>query len=129
MTRFLILLSIYWQSAMHGVDPRIVTAMVYVESSFRSNAVNRGCIGLMQVSLATWKLKLQLDESRMTEVMYNLDKGLDILQIYYRQTGDIWKALHFYNNGPSGKYNNTNYVRKVKRVYKLIQGRASCHTW
>jgi hypothetical protein len=23
MTRFLILLSIYWQSAMHGVDPRI----------------------------------------------------------------------------------------------------------
>jgi len=26
MTRFLILCSIYWASAMHGVDPRIVTA-------------------------------------------------------------------------------------------------------
>jgi hypothetical protein len=26
MTRFLIIASIYWASAMHGVDPRIVTA-------------------------------------------------------------------------------------------------------
>jgi hypothetical protein len=26
MTRLLILLHIYWASAMHGVDPRIVTA-------------------------------------------------------------------------------------------------------
>jgi len=129
MTRLLILCAIYWQSAMHGVDPRIVTAMCYVESSFRPAARCGQSVGLMQVNVAVWKDELKLDPKRMTEVGYNLDRGLDILCIYIRQTGDVWRAIHFYNNGPSGKYNNTNYVRKVKRVYKLIKGRASCHTW
>ena len=122
-------MSIYWQSAMHNVDPRIVTAMVAVESQFNPAARCGNCVGLMQINVPIWEKALSLDLYKLEDVDYNLEKGLDILCIYIRQTGDVWRAIHFYNNGPSGKYNNTNYVRKVKRVYKLIKGRASCHTW
>ena len=99
MTSFLILCAIYWQSAMHGVDPRIVTAMVVVESSFRPAVVNHGCYGLMQVNYQVWRKALSLDLYKLRDVDYNLEKGLDILCIYIRQTGSVEKALHRYNCG------------------------------
>jgi hypothetical protein len=122
MTRFLILCAIAYQAIMHGFDPRIIAAQVFCESSFRPAARCGQCVGLLQVNVPIWKDELRLDLGRLTEVNYNLCKGLDILCIYYRQTGDIWKALERYNAGY--KYDGRPYVRKVKRVYKLFQGRA-----
>jgi soluble lytic murein transglycosylase-like protein len=121
MTRFLLLVAIGYQAIVHGFDPRIIAAQVFVESSFRPHVVNRGCYGLMQVSLATWKSKLQLDKSRMLEVNYNLCKGLCILRIYYRQTGSMDAALARYNAG--FKYDGRPYVRKIRRVMDGIKNK------
>ncbi len=119
MTKFLILLSIYWQSAMHNVDPRIVTAMVAVESQFNPAARCGNCVGLMQINVPIWEKALSLDLYKLEDVDYNLEKGLDILCIYYRQTGDIWLALARYNAGY--KYDGRPYVRKIKKY--LANGR------
>jgi soluble lytic murein transglycosylase-like protein len=121
MTRLLILCAIYYQAICHGFDPRMVAAQVFVESSFRPRVVNRGCYGLMQINYMVWRKELSVNPYKLVDIDYNLCKGLDILQIYYRQTGDIWKALHRYNNGPSGKYNNRDYVRKVRKLYNHLR--------
>jgi soluble lytic murein transglycosylase-like protein len=126
MTRFLILCAIYWQSAMHGVDPRIVTAMCYVESSFRPAVVNHGCYGLMQVNYQVWRKALSLDLYKLRGVDYNLHAGISILMEYYRQTGSIDKALHRYNCGY--KY-HSNYVQKVKKAMKKLYGREAWVTF
>jgi hypothetical protein len=42
------------------------------------------------------------------------------LRIYYKQTGDIWKALFRYNNGYL--HNNQNYLPKIKKAMKKLYG-------
>jgi hypothetical protein len=128
MTRFLILCAIYWQSAMHGVDPQLVTAMVAVESQFDPAAVAGNCRGILQVDCRVWGRVLNIDKERMTtDVNYALCKGLCVLRYYYNlRHGDIEKALNLYGNGYKYK---SDYVGKVRRAYKKLYGRASCLTW
>jgi len=123
MTRFIILCCLYYQAISHGFDPRIITAQVFVESSFRPAVVNAGCYGLGQVNYKVWCKALNLDRARMLEVNYNLDKAMDILTIYYRQTGDVWRALHRYNCGY--KY-HSRYIEKVKKAMRKLYVGASC---
>jgi soluble lytic murein transglycosylase-like protein len=121
MTHLLLLCQIYLAAISHGIQPEVAVAQVFVESSFRPQVVNKGCYGLCQVSLATWKSKLQLDPKRMTEVAYNLDAGMTILRHYLDKTGDIEAALYIYNNGYKGK--NNKYVPQVRAAYRKIYGR------
>jgi len=117
MTRLYLLALIAYHSLMHGFDPCVVYAQAMVESSLRPSAVNGNCKGLLQVNVRIWKV----DESRILEPGHNLDIGLDILQHYYQRTGDVWMALHWFNNGPSGKHNNLNYVRKIKKILEVAK--------
>lgn len=107
----LIASAVYPMAAEYGIDGRIVMAQLFVESSYRSDVVNSGCFGLMQVSWAVWHKQLNLDRSRMLEPLYSIGKGLRILDIYNRQTGDIWKALKLYNSGFKGR--DTGYADRV----------------
>jgi soluble lytic murein transglycosylase-like protein len=66
----------------------------------------------MQVMLPVWREELAIDESRVFEVEYNIDLGLQILKQYYEESrGNMRMALHLYNNGY--KYNNTAYPDQV----------------
>jgi soluble lytic murein transglycosylase-like protein len=121
MTKFLLLCTIAYYSLTHGFDPRTIYAQAMVESSLRPHAVNRNCKGLMQVDVRIWGKALNIDESRILEPSYNLDIALDILRHYYQRTGDVWLALHWYNNGPSGKHNNRRYVEKIKAILEAIK--------
>jgi len=116
MTKFLLLCTIAYHSLMHGFDPCVVYAQAMVESSLRPSAVNGNCKGLLQVDTRIWGKALNIDERRILEPSYNLDIALDILRHYYQRTGCVWTALHWYNNGPSGKHNNRNYVKKIKKI-------------
>jgi soluble lytic murein transglycosylase-like protein len=104
-----------------GVDPQLVTAMVFVESSFRPTARCGNCVGLLQINYVTWRRTLRLENGRMLEISYNLRAGITILKHYYEMTNDVSRALQFYNCGPSGKY-KSNYVNKVKAAYKMLYG-------
>ena len=121
MKRFILLCTIYYQAVIHGFDPRIITAQVFVESSFNRYAQNKQCYGPMQISLPVWRDHLNIDESRLFEVNYNLCLGLCILQHYMKvSNGNIWNALHLYNNGY--KHNNLKYVKKIKAAMKKFYG-------
>jgi soluble lytic murein transglycosylase-like protein len=126
MTRLLLLCAIYYHAIMHGIQPEVAVAQVFVESSFRPQVVNKGCYGLMQVDIRIWKKALKIDERRMLEPFYNLDIGLDILRHYYDQTGSITHALQHFNCGPSGKY-KSDYVQKIKAAYRKIYRREMCY--
>ena len=121
MKRFILLCTIYYQAVIHGFDPRIITAQVFIESSFNQYAQNKQCYGLMQISLPVWRKHLNIDESRIFEANYNLLIGLSILRHYMKvSNGDFWRALHLYNNG--FKHNNLKYVEKIRAAIKKFYG-------
>jgi soluble lytic murein transglycosylase-like protein len=107
---------VYQKSREYGFHPRLVMGVIQVESAFNPKAVsNRGAYGLMQVNLSVWKDELQIDRSRIFDIEYNIDLGLQILKRYSLVAkGNIQRALHLYNNGY--KYNNTGYVLRVNSV-------------
>ena len=77
----------------YGINPRILAALVYVESSCRPNAVSgRDSVGLTQVNPRVWKYsrKALLDPEN------NMKIGAGILAGYVRQFGLI-EGLHHYN--------------------------------
>jgi soluble lytic murein transglycosylase-like protein len=122
MTKFYILCILAYQAIVHGFDPRVVAAQVFVESSFRPHVVNRGCFGLMQISYRTWRKELNLDRSRMLEVNYNIAHGMQILQICMKYAkGDLWRALEIYNAG--FRYDGRPYVRKIRGVMEGIKNK------
>jgi soluble lytic murein transglycosylase-like protein len=108
-----ILDTVYQKSSQFGFKPNLVLGIIKVESDYNPRAVSyKGAYGLMQVNMGVWRNELNLDERRIFDVAYNLDKGLKILKKYYDLTrGNLARALHLYNNGYL--YNNTSYIAKV----------------
>jgi soluble lytic murein transglycosylase-like protein len=105
--------SVFNQSRKHGFNPYLVMAVIFVESRFNRHAVSKaGAYGLMQVNYQVWKKELNIDFKKITQVDYNIELGLTILENYLKETsGDIMKALILYNNGY--KYANSNYHEKI----------------
>jgi len=105
--------SVFTQSKKYDLNPYLVMAIIFVESNFNRHAVSKaGAFGLMQVNYHVWKNQLNIDFRKITQVDYNIELGLTILNSYLQETsGDIIKALIYYNNGY--KYTNGNYHEKI----------------
>jgi soluble lytic murein transglycosylase-like protein len=98
------------------LDPRLVLAVVMVESSGNPAAVNGRCVGLMQVNVPVWQRVLSLDQKRMTEPLYNLRAGCRILRHYLDiEQDDVRRALRRYHGARSWRY--------AERVLKVWEGR------
>ena len=103
-------------SLEHGLDPRLVAAVMMVESSGNPAATNGRCVGLMQVNVPVWQRVLSLDEARMTEPLYNLRAGCRILRHYLTiERDDVRRALRRYHGGKRWRY--------AERVLKVWEGR------
>jgi len=103
----------YQKSRRYGFHPNLVLSVIQVESAFNPQAVSTaGAYGLMQVHYAVWKDELKIDKSRIFDVEYNIDLGLQILKQYNDLSGgDLRRALFLYNNGY--RYNNSGYLSRV----------------
>jgi len=103
----------YRKSRRYGFHPNLVLSVIQVESAFNPQAVSTaGAYGLMQVHYAVWKDELKIDKSRIFDVEYNIDLGLQILKQYNDLSGgDLRRALFLYNNGY--RYNNSGYLSRV----------------
>ncbi len=124
--------SVYRISKKHEIDPYIILSMVRNESNFDPNATSyyrdgRLCsVGLLQINYNVWKSTYKLDLSRMYEVDYNLDIGVQILKHYLKMSdGNIQKALFYYNNGTSGTYSNTKYAPKIIKTMLSVERKLS----
>lgn len=100
----------------HGIDPEIVFAMAYVESSFKTDCVGDSgdSLGLMQVQPYWHSGRMQrLGCTDLLDPFQNVTVAVDYLsEMLNRHDGDIAKALVSYNQG-SYKGTITSYAKAV----------------
>jgi soluble lytic murein transglycosylase-like protein len=83
----------------HGLDPKLLHALVTVESGYRADAVSRaGAAGLTQLMPAT---AADLGVSDRFDPQANLSGGADYLARQLLRFGDLRLALAAYNAGPA----------------------------
>jgi len=109
-------------AAKHGVDARVVNAVIQVESAYRSRAVSRkGARGLMQVMPATGRQYGALD---LFDPKVNVDAGVQHLKKLLSRY-DLPLALAAYNAGEAAvdrfggipPFRETqNYVTRILRI-------------
>lgn len=112
-------------SREHGVDPKLVDALVRVESSYDPNAVShRGAMGLMQLMPATAK-RLNIDDPFDPEK--NIRGGVrEFSRLLDQYSGNLQFALAAYNAGEGAvaRYRGVppfaetrNYVSRILTIY------------
>ncbi len=113
-------------AAKYGLDPNLVAAVIWAESSGDPNAVSKkGAQGLMQLMPATAR---ELGVGNILDPGQNVEGGSHYLrQMLDEHDGDLSLALAAYNAGPDAvrKYGGVppyretrDYVGKVMRVYE-----------
>lgn len=89
----------------YGLSPRVLAAVVFVESSCRPDAISgRESVGLMQINYRVWGHREELKDP-----VKNIQIGAKILKTYINRYGLI-EGLHAYNG--FGIKENT-YAEKV----------------
>ncbi len=118
---------------VHGVDPKLIKAVIKMESDFNRYAVSsKGAQGLMQLMPATAKYLRVYDSFDPWQNIYGGTKYLKKLMTSFN--GDLRLTLAAYNAGPTRvmKYRSVpripetiKYVSKVMRQYQLYQSMAA----
>ncbi len=114
----------------YGLDPELVAAVIWTESSGDPNAVSsRGAKGLMQLMPETAR---ELGVTQVLDPKQNVEGGVRYLRTMLdSHGGDLSLALAAYNAGPTAvkKYGGVppyreteDYVRKVLQLYEDAMG-------
>ncbi len=126
---------IYAESHKYGCDPRLVLALIMVESSFYSKAISsKGAKGLMQLRPHVAKALAQEvgiewnEETVIYDPEVNITLGLYYLSRLILQFQDLKVALAAYNFGPTfirerleqGMPLPTRYANKVLKKYRKL---------
>src|SRR5437870_10764810 len=111
-------------AARHGVDPRVVSALIQVESAYHSRAVSpKGARGLMQLMPATGRQYGALD---LFDPQVNLEAGIQHLKKLLSRY-DLPMALAAYNAGEAAvdRFGGIPPFREtqdyVSRILRLLQ--------
>lgn len=113
----------------HSLDPKLVTAVILVESGFRTKAISpQGALGLMQLMPDTARL---VGVTQPFDPADNVNGGARYLkEMLQRFSGNLELALAAYNAGPSAVDNydgippypeTIRYVQRVKASYQLLR--------
>jgi len=116
---------VHEMSTEHGVDPKLMDALVHVESGYNPNAVSRkGAMGLMQLMPETAK-RLKVDDP--FDPAENVRGGVkEFSRLVSRYSGNLQLALAAYNAGEGAvsKYRGVppyaetrSYISKILSLY------------
>lgn len=116
---------IRYYSRKHKLDPRLVKAVIKVESNFNPQCLSeKGAMGLMQIMPDTAR---GLGLRNPWSPIENIEGGVRYLASQFERFGSIKLALAAYNAGPGNvtKYNGVppfaetrRYLKKVLAVYQ-----------
>ena len=108
----------------NGVDPRLIHAVIWQESKYKSDAVSHvGAQGLMQLMPATAK-RFGCDDSNDAES--NINAGVKYLRVLLKRfDGDVTLALAGYNAGEGNvdKYEGVPPFGETQNYVRVITGR------
>jgi soluble lytic murein transglycosylase-like protein len=116
-------------SRRYGLDPRLVGALVHVESAFQTRAQSpKGALGLMQIMPATGERYGVGAPRDLLDPATNIDVGTRYLRDLHRMfDGNVELVLAAYNAGEGAVKRHGNrippyretqdYVRKILRLY------------
>ncbi len=112
--RVRLLEDVRYAALREGLRPRVVLAVIEVESGFNPYAISsQGALGLMQV-MPFWTKRLGAPSANLFRIRTNLRMGCRILRHYLnRHQGDLFTALAAYNGSNGRRY----YPDRVYRVF------------
>jgi hypothetical protein len=120
--------AIMTSSAKYRVDPKLVAAIVIVESRANPFAVSdKTSVGVMQIHLHTWKEIAEAENINLFNIEENVDFGVRILRDYIAGNG-IWEGVARYKGKiptPESHQAADEYVRKVQGIYGYTPVEAS----
>ncbi len=90
---------------VNEIPPKLVCAVIEMESSWNAAAVNPGgsCLGLMQISrIHTAHLRQTLGIEDLFDPYQNVMAGITMIADYVHRYGDYHMALMCYNCGEAG---------------------------
>lgn len=91
----------------HRVPYELIVSVIWVESTFKPNALNGPNQGLMQINTRYHKVK------NLRTIETNIDTGTKLLRTLLNETGSLNKAVSRYNGGN----NNWKYIAKINAAY------------
>jgi hypothetical protein len=120
--------AIMTSSEKYRVDPKLVAAIVIVESRANPFAVSdKTSVGVMQIHLHTWKEIAEAENINLFNIEENVDFGVRILRDYIAGNG-IWEGVSRYKGKiptPESHQAADEYVRKVQGIYGYTPVEAS----
>ena len=120
-------LHIIEEADKHGIDPAIIIAMAYRESTYNANCIGDGgdSYGLLQVQPKWHKKRMEkLGCDDLLNPYQNVIVGIDYLCEQLSRYGDIAKALTAYNRG-SYDGTVTQYAKNVLASAEQINNERS----
>lgn len=111
-------------AARYGLDPKLLHALVLVESAYRADAVSpAGAAGLAQLMPAT---AAELGVADRLDPLQSLDGGAAYLARQVIRFGDIRLALAAYNAGPA-RVARLGRVPKIKETEDYVTKVVDCY--
>ena len=108
----------------HGLDPKLLHALVVVESAYRPGAVSpAGAGGLTQLMPGT---AVELGVANRFDPLQNLFGGADYLARQVLRFGDLRLALAAYNAGP-GRVAKLGHVPDIPETQAYVTAVVDCY--
>jgi len=99
------------------VDPKLVAAIIVVESSCNPLAISGSkSVGIMQIHMPTWSTVVDFTEKNPFDPEVNIQIGTGILANYLKRSKDLESALLAYEG--SHDVVDSEYLAKVLDVYR-----------
>lgn len=111
-------------AAVHGLDPKLLHALVVVESAYRPDALSSaGAAGLTQLMPST---AAELGVRDRYDIEQNLSGGARYLSEQLRRFGDVRLALAAYNAGPS-RVSAQGRVPQIAETQNYVSAVVDCY--
>jgi hypothetical protein len=96
---------------IYGICPELLQAMIEKESTGNPDAVNGGCIGLMQIFQKYHLERMErLGVTDLLDPYSNILVGADYISELAEKHGDVALVLDIYNGNSKAFYNNDNGI-------------------